>query len=134
MENMQELLQLASRIYDYECQGKQLSDSWYDFDKANTQDVKRLKHCSKESLDLLHTLSEHLEEQLQMSGATHQPLHHAYNIVQELIQSRTASQEMLENILKDDITYQEYFRALSIKEKAAVNQAKKLQETLSNLQ
>lgn len=134
MESQQELVHLASRIYDCETQGHALSDGWYEFKQVDVQDALRLKQCSSESLQLLTRLSQQLDGQLHTHSGGNPTFQHAYNIVQELIQSRTASQEMLENILKhDDVGPQEYFRALSLKEKAAMDQAKKLRDTLSSV-
>lgn len=133
METHHALADLASRIYDCELQGQHLSAGWYDFSHAQTQDVEQLQQFSKQSLDLLQTLSELLSQQLQAEAAP-SSVEHAYNIVQELISSRTATQEMLENILKHDTDFQEYFRALALKEKAAVTQAQQLKQTLGRLQ
>jgi hypothetical protein len=133
LETHHALTDLASRIYDCEQQGHQLSAGWYDFAHAETRDVEQLKQYSSQSLELLQTLSQQLSQQLQ-SQASPSSLEHAYNIVQELISSRTATQEMLENILKHDTGFQEYFRALALKEKAAVGQAEQLNQALANLQ
>lgn len=132
MESAQDLVEMAAQIHDHERQGRDISAPWYHFEHADSDTVERLKTCTSESLELLNTLSRRLDEQLHADGGTNRMLQHAWHIVQELIQSRTASQEMLENILTDGAGYQEFYRALSLKEKAAEQQARQLKETLAH--
>ncbi len=123
---------LASDIADLEQQGASLSAGWLEFERGDTEDIEKLHTLSDRSLQRLSELSSQLEEKLRQLqlGEERRRLEQAYNITQELLQSRTANQSLLTKMLTSDQEFYEYFRALAIKEQAAQKQSKQLEELL----
>jgi len=126
------LFDLAEHVEALEMKGKSLSEDWYQFETSKPADVQELFHVSLQSLDLLGQLSQALSERLSRGSATdtgRPKLQYAYNLTQELIQSREANLELLNHVLQGN-SLQEYLRALSLKENAAAKQALTLRETI----
>lgn len=132
MADQDALFERAREIETLETQGMKISEGWYQFEPGEKSDIQELAKISTKSLNALTELSEDLSrriENLKPGEPSRESLQYAYNLAQELIQSRQAIQEMLENVLAGR-DFKEYFRALSIKEKAASKQAATLKETL----
>ncbi|MCF8564727.1 hypothetical protein LLE49_08300 [Alicyclobacillus tolerans] len=133
----QQVLELSQRVHQLEQQGMEISSGWYNFAPAERTELEQLTAISEQSLKTLEQLSEHLSAILKTQGASddrRQSLQYAYNLVQELMQSRQANMEMLHTVLAQNKPYNEYLRALAVKEKAAASQTHKLQQTLVQLQ
>lgn len=128
------LFDLARQVETLETAAVEVSKQWYEFAAGKKTDFEELDRLSSESLDVLTQLSNSLAETIHNLGARdsqRDSLQYAYNLVQELIQSRQANVEMLDSILSGK-DFKEYLRALSIKEKAALQQATTLRHTLEN--
>lgn len=126
------LSDLAEHVEVLEMRGKSLSEDWYQFEASQPDDVQELFDVSVQSLNLLGQLAQALSERLSGGSLTnheHSKLQYAYNLTQELIQSREANLELLNHILQGN-NLQEYLRALSLKENAAAKQAMTLRETI----
>jgi hypothetical protein len=136
MDSDQSIKQLANDIHEIEQQGQLLSKNWFEFQSPNEGDVLKLQKLTDDSLTFLQRLESQLLKAIphyQPENPQFQDMQHALNLTHELIQSRSASRELLQQIGGEGHAYQEYFRALSIKEKAAENQSHKLKETLLGL-
>ncbi|OFW78668.1 MAG: hypothetical protein A2201_04335 [Alicyclobacillus sp. RIFOXYA1_FULL_53_8] len=126
------LSDLAEHVEALEMRGKSLSEDWYQFKAGQPADVQELFDVSVQSLNLLGQLAQALSERLSGGSPTdpeRSKLQYAYNLTQELIQSREANLELLNHILQGN-SLQEYLRALSLKENAAAKQAMTLRETI----
>ncbi|WDL97378.1 hypothetical protein [Alicyclobacillus sp. ALC3] len=123
---------LVTDIVDLEQQGASLSAGWLQFERGDSEDIEKLHTLSDRSHQRLSELSARLEDilgRLQPSEERRR-MEQAYNITQELLQSRTANQSLLTKMLSSDQEFYEYFRALAIKEQAAQKQSKQLEELL----
>lgn len=134
MEPIDSLTSLAQHVYSLESEAEQLSSGWYEFEPTHPADVKRLsaitESCRKELSELSVRLGDLLEQPA--TAFTREKLNYAYNLVQELMQAREASADLLNIVQSSDTSgYREYFRALALKEKAARRQAEKLLGTVS---
>lgn len=128
-----DLCKLAQDIVSLEDQGMQLTSNWVRFEPGDAADVAHLQHLSDTSVQRLTHLAQKLELSLQQKtdAKERHRFEHAYNIVMELLQSRAANQSLLEQMSRsDDLHFFEYFRALAIKEQAAAEQARQLEELL----
>jgi len=135
MEDTDNLSDLARTVHDLEYQGVTLTADWYHEAPMHLNEIGKLADVTTSSIHYLRQLSNNLNKRLaQATEDNRQPIQYAYNLVAELIQSREASREML-NTMSDDEKQQfrEYFRALSLKEKAALSQADKLVKTVEKL-
>ncbi|MDQ0190587.1 hypothetical protein JI721_00560 [Alicyclobacillus cycloheptanicus] len=131
-----DLLAIAQEIQSFEAEGAALSDDWYRFERGTTEDLEQLKRLADQSFARLTTLADRLQARLrqQHPGPERERLQHAYELTQELLQSRAANRELLEDMLApgDAQQYFEFFRALAIKEQAAKAQAEELTQLLSS--
>jgi hypothetical protein len=132
-----ELLHLANQIEALEEQTAQITSSWYQFAPGNETHLQQVAHLTAATRGKLEQLSTRLDAELrtpQVSPSKRQQLQYAYNTVQELLQSRQAAVDMASSIITQPGTaYQEYLRALALKEKAAAAQVNKLVDTLVQL-
>lgn len=136
MNEPTQLENLAEAIYTLESTGADLTKNWRKGIADDNSTFAKLKKMSAESIHALEQLSTKLHERLQNSVEhSRDNVEYAYQLVQELIQSRRATQELLTNMLQHpNEQYAEYIRALSIKEKAAEQQAQTLISTVQKLQ
>lgn len=129
---MKDLIMLAEKVHDLEASGFQISSAWYELEPADRRELERLTGIVTESLNYLQKLAAELNRRLRevrLQMAERDQLQYAYNLTQELIQSRSAVLEILHTV--DDDAKLEYLRALAIKERAAETQAKTLAQTLA---
>jgi len=130
----------AVSICDLEKDTIRLTAPWYHLpthSNHSQEDVKKVHHLTQETLRQLDILSEQLKDWLQQSSNTisRETCEYAYNLSQELIQSRRACAELLENMQESDSpSHQEYLRAISLKGKAALEQAEKMLSCLKRMQ
>lgn len=129
------LFDLARQVEVYETQGMHISQGWYEFEQGKREDIEELSDLSNKSLSTLTQLASGLAKRIRgltEENGNRERLQYAYNLTQELIQSRQANQEMLHAMINGH-QYKECFRALSIKEKGAYQQVTTLRETLENV-
>lgn len=129
------LSELAQQVQGLEDEGARLTARWYREAPTDNEDIGQLNRVTQSSIHCLNELSRKLDDRLQAAtDESRQAIQYAYNLVAELLQSRIASQEMLQTIRANDKEqYREYFRALSLKEKAALSQANKLVDTIQKI-
>jgi len=132
---MDNLTDLAQTVHDIEHQGAELTRAWYLGSTGSDTDLKHLQNATTESIKALQELSDNLNERLLSTPENdRQTVQYAYNLVQELLQSRQANDELLNSLLEQQNShFSEYYRALSVKEKAAEQQAEKLLKTVQKL-
>lgn len=137
MQPMDELMQMANQINSLEKQTTEITHDWYQFAPADEEQFQRISELTGQTQQVLEQLSTKLDARLRRqdeSPGNRQRLQYAYNVVQELLQSRQATAELTASILDEpDTAYQEYLRALALKEKAAASQVSKLVDTLEQI-
>lgn len=114
-----------------------LSDAWFHFGEFQLEEAKRLLEIQNASLSSLTRLSRDLDAWIKENprDARLEDAQYAYQLVQEMIQSRSANTELLQTMLSDPIErHPEFGRALAIKERAACEQANTLQHLVQRLQ
>lgn len=129
---MDHIQSLATDIAELEQQGAALSVGWLEFERGDKKDIEKLHTLSDQSHRQLSLLSSRLEHKLRemQPSDERRRLEQAYNITQELLQSRAANQSLLNKMMSSDEEFYEYFRALAIKEQAAQKQSRQLEELL----
>ncbi|MCL6598540.1 MAG: hypothetical protein K6T81_07325 [Alicyclobacillus macrosporangiidus] len=134
VESADALLQLARDVWALEHEGANLSQTWYDFEAPEAGALKRLNTLNGQALEKLERLAESLDTRVRGADDRDRPrLQHAYNLVQELIQSRRAVHELITAQLDGRRAFDEDFRALGLKERAAEQLARKLCDTLTQI-
>ncbi|WP_029420534.1 hypothetical protein [Alicyclobacillus macrosporangiidus] len=134
MESADALLQLARDVWALEQEGANLSQTWYDFEAPEAGALKRLYTLNGLALEKLQSLAESLDTRVRSADDRDRPhVQYAYNLVQELIQSRRAVHELIAAQLDGRRGFDEDFRALGLKERAAEQQARKLCDTLTQV-
>lgn len=128
-------MQMAEDISQIEDKGMTLSESWYLTGSPTESELKTLATLHHDSLDLLDRLSSQLDDSLKQTekSENRQAMQHAYNLIEELIQSRQADLALL-TTMQGDENHPEFGRALAIKERAAVSQANTLKDALRHVQ
>ncbi|QQE80782.1 hypothetical protein [Alicyclobacillus sp. SO9] len=138
MEALDEIVHLAAQVQQLEKQAAEVTSSWYDFSPAEQNQTEQVSEITHSTAALLEQLSQQLNTVLQNqmeAGAIRDKLQYAYNTVQELLQSRVATEDMTSDITEQPGTgYQEYLRAVALKEAAALTQADHLLDTLVEIQ
>lgn len=127
---------LANEVCSLEQQGNALSTEWYTNGYPQNNDVETLLNLHRKSLDALRKLSKELDNSLRAKTLHHRDkAQYAYQLVQELIQSRQADVELMQNMTTNSGSNPpEFARALAVKEEAASKQSKQLLDTLQQLQ
>jgi hypothetical protein len=125
---------LSDRVHELERQCMEISHPWFQFESADETDVKQLQDLVSESKASLSQLSNALDERLneEVDPNRRDRFQHAFNLVQELLTSRSAVYDTL--VLSEINPHLEYFRAVAIKEKAAYDQTRKLIEVMRGVQ
>lgn len=127
---------LANQVVKLEETGMHISSEWYEFGPVSQSDVEKLLQIQEESHQTLQQLSNALDRALKEDApGSRVDAQYAYELTQELIQSRVANREMLQNLVtQPGKKHPEFARALALKERAAALQANKLQERITALQ
>ncbi len=128
---------LSSQVAGWEREGMTLSDAWFHFGEFRTEEAERLLELQNASLSSLTRLSSDLDAWIKEHPRDQrlEDAQYAYQLIQELIQSRSANTELLQNMLSDaSERHPEFGRALAIKERAAWEQANTLQHLVQRLQ
>jgi hypothetical protein len=125
--------ELVHHVHELEQQGMELSYPWFRFETAEPAEINKLKSLVYESRNSLSELSIALDERLkqELHGNRREQLQHAFNLVQELLTSRSAVYDTI--VLSEIDPHPEFLRAVAIKEKAAYDQARKLIEVMTSL-
>lgn len=136
MQDLTSIARLSGQISTLEQHNASLSATWYEAKPTDMRDVQTLTENCRQSLEHLQRVSEQLDANLRSadSGSIRDQLQYAYNLTKELMQSRQANLELLHLMLGDSQAgTDEYFRAISIKERAAQEQCQKLESALRGL-
>lgn len=138
MQALDEIIHLAAQLQQLERQAAEVTDSWYDFAPAEQNEPGEVAQITQSAANILEQLSHQLNTVLQTTQQSNpvQPrLQYAYNTVQELLQSRIATEDMTSDMVESPgVAYQEYLRAVALKEQAALSQVEKLLNTLVEIQ
>lgn len=114
-----------------------LSDPWFHFGEFRIEEAKRLLELQNASLATLTRLAKSVDLWIREHprDSRLEDAEYAYHLIQEMIQSRSANTELLQNMLSDPSErHPEFGRALAIKERAASEQANTLQQLVQRLQ
>lgn len=130
MSQYEMLRDLVDSIHSLESKSVALTERWLNGNPERPNDVDNILLNHQTMIESLHALSDALKNVLQnrqLTSAMFSSYSYAYELAQELIQSREGCESIIQ-ILRTDNTSQhpEFYRALFIKEQAAEKQTNRL--------